>query len=148
MPDTGRNAIACRDAIVTAIKALDLIADDQVRARRRPWNENQMLSGITVWLEEEKTAPSGVSSDEIGYGIGITFARRNSDSLSDADTTSKWRERVRRALLYQDISPTLEDNSTFCTMTFEHGNLNVPKLSETWEVHHLVVRCWVNEVRQ
>lgn len=149
MPDQGRNAVNCRDAVRDLIRSLDLIADDQVQSRRRPWSANQIYSGITCWRGKNRTAASSVSTERIGYGINVTGVRRNSDSTADSDILAPWSEISRRASIWERLTPTLETNSTFCTVTFEEADdVNVPKDFEAYEVETFIVRCWVDEVRQ
>ena len=143
----------CEDAIVTVIQDLNLtgITDSEIMARRSPWKEGTPPHphgrGFVIHpVSPTKSIGTNVRED-VGYGVGIFLAWPSDQSgTSNRDTVPLWLETVFDKIVEDRISITLT-GGTFLTVTWEFGQLQIPKEFFAYETSQMVARCWVRRTR-
>jgi hypothetical protein len=149
MPDSIQKQ--CEDAIVTTITNLSLtgVATGEVVARRWPVVEGNHppQMGIVVHPVPPTRGIGTNEREDVGYGVGITvFKAGDLAGYDNRDLVLTWLETIFDKLVEDRLSISLT-GGTFLTITWEFGDVQVPKAMHDYERSSMVARCWVRRTR-
>lgn len=135
-----------RDRLEEVLPKKDInIRSHQIVIRKFPWNDGKIHPGITIHPLEETLGRGTCATDDIGYGVGVTFVESTGDGLrTEIDRTGVFRSHVRGEFHNKKIPVA----SVFiCTVEF--GDFLLPKQYRgDYNVSTLLVRCWNEDERK
>lgn len=143
----------CEDAIVTAIHGLSLtgLSNSEVVARRGPWKEgvppHPPQRGVTVYPVQAVAGMGTNEREDVGYGVGILACVPSDQAgTTNRDKLPLWFETIFDKLVEDRITVTLTGGN-FLTVTWEFGQMQVPKEFFAYEISSMIARCWVRRSR-
>ena len=144
-PYVGRK---CREYIRDLIREdfpLDEIGikRSEVDIRKFPWDLDKPFAGITIHPAQEAIGAGTNESDDIGYGVGVTYIRRTGAGNRDVDAIDTFRSYVMGHFLHKKIPV-----DTIYQCSVEPGKWQIPaEFRNHYDISALLVRCWSEKDR-
>ena len=137
------------DAVAGRIRSLDLqwLEPTDIEVRRFPHDGERYMEGITIHPARERIGRGTNARDDIGYGVGVSIVKRNTDDLvEDMDLVLHWREQIRHSFIENSCIETLTNSFV---AKIEHGEVFDDRvfMRQDFDLSTLVIRCWVRENR-
>ena len=136
--------------LVVSLRPRDLASAEV--AVREDWrqNDSDVFRGASVVDMGEQYDEGTVGTQDVGYLIGIVFAKfRTRDAKLSDDLIQLWYETVRRSTVDQRLGVALDDDSQpkeHVMILMPGRTLTDPKRFPNYLIRQLVVSVWQREV--